>query len=244
MSHTYSRRHALWLSAGLVVACADRKSGPDASAPASPGSAPGSPPPPGSPPGAAANAPYGVPTQRLDPGATDGGATPSCIETHKNIEGPYYRAGAPERTSLLEPGMVGSPIDIQGRVTGLDCSRGLAGVELDIWHATSDGHYDNDGTMRLGQRYLLRGRLRTDAEGRYRVSTILPGRYLNGPQYRPAHVHVKVRASGFNELTTQLYFPGDPYNDIDPFIHRSLVMGMEKSVGKMIGHFDFVLRGA
>jgi len=171
------------------------------------------------------------------------GATPACIETHRNIEGPYYRAGAPERASLAEPGMAGTPIDIEGRVTGLDCGRGLGGVELDVWHATHDGHYDNDGTMRLGrERFLLRGRLRTDAEGRYRVRTIMPGRYLNGPQYRPAHVHVKVRARGFAEVTTQLYFPGDPYNDVDPFIHRSLIMGMEKAREGMLGHFDFVLR--
>jgi protocatechuate 3,4-dioxygenase beta subunit len=172
-----------------------------------------------------------------------GGATPSCIETHTNIEGPYYRAGAPERTSLLERGMTGVPLDIEGKVSGLDCGRGLAGVELDIWHATHEGHYDYDGTMHLGsERYLLRGRLKTDADGRYKISTIVPGRYLNGPQYRPSHVHVKVRAQGFKELTTQLYFPGDPYNDVDPFIHKSLIMGMEKSKDKMLGHFDFVLR--
>ena len=107
---------------------------------------------------------------------------------------------------------------------GQGCERGLAGVELDVWHATHDGHYDNDGTLKVPG-YLLRGRLRTDAEGRYRLRTIIPGRYLNGRQYRPAHVHVKVRASGFAPLTTQLYFPGDPYNDIDPFIHRSLIIG-------------------
>ena len=85
---------------------------------------------------------------------------------------------------------------------------------------------------------------RLHSEGRYRVSTIVPGRYLNGPQFRPAHVHVKVRAPGFAPLTTQLYFPGDPYNDVDPFIHKSLVMGMEKARERMLGHFDFVLRQA
>jgi protocatechuate 3,4-dioxygenase beta subunit len=226
MTINYSRRNALWLSAGLLVACRDRRSAADASAPA-----PYGPPPTG-------------PAMAATPTQTDS-ATPSCIETHANIEGPYYRAGAPERASLVDPGMAGTPLAIEGRVSGLDCGRGLAGVELDVWHATHDGHYDNDGTMHLGrERYLLRGRIRTDTEGRYRVSTIVPGRYLNGPQYRPAHVHVKVRATGFAPLTTQLYFPGDPYNDVDPFIHRSLVMNLEKSRELMLGHFDFVLRSA
>jgi protocatechuate 3,4-dioxygenase beta subunit len=229
MSHTYSRRHALWLSAGLLVACRDRADGAEASAPLAP-------------PGPGAATPPAAPSS---PAAAASGATPACIETHANIEGPYYRAGAPERASLLEPGLAGVPIDIQGRVTGLECGRGLGGVELDVWHATHEGHYDNDGTMHLGrERFLLRGRLRTDADGRYRVSTIVPGRYLNGPQYRPAHVHVKVRARGFTELTTQLYFPDDPYNEVDPFIHRSLVMGVEKAKDRMLGHFDFVLRPA
>lgn len=227
MSITYSRRHALWLSAGLLVACRERRDAADASAPP------------------AHRLPPAAPAQRAADAARPDRATPSCLETHANIEGPYYRAGAPERASLLEAGVAGVPLDIEGRVTGLDCGRGLAGVELDVWHATHDGHYDNDGTMRLGRdRFLLRGRLRTDDEGRYRVSTIVPGRYLNGPQYRPAHVHVKVRARGFAELTTQLYFPDDPYNDVDPFIHRSLVMGMEKARDRLRGHFDFVLRGA
>ena len=233
MSHTYSRRHALWLSAGLVVACRDRKNGPDASAPLAP-QAP-----------TASSGPTAPLASAASPAPTADGATPSCVETHANIEGPYYRAGAPERASLLEAGTAGVPIDIEGRVTGLECGRGLGGVELDVWHATHDGHYDNDGTTRLGrERFVLRGRLRTDAEGRYRVSTIVPGRYLNGPHYRPAHVHVKVRAGGFAPLTTQLYFPDDPYNEIDPFIHRSLVMEVEKAKGRMVGHFDFVLRPA
>ncbi|CAN5921082.1 hypothetical protein BH11MYX4_BH11MYX4_14380 [soil metagenome] len=222
MSITYSRRHALWLSAGLLVACRDAKSGADASDP-----------PPAPQP------------RDLEPLPGGEVPTPTCIETHTNIEGPYYRAGAPERATLVEEGMAGTPIDIEGRVMGQGCGRGLARVELDVWHATHDGHYDNDGTMKVpAARYLLRGRLRTDAEGRYRVRTIIPGRYLNGPQYRPAHVHVKVRASGFAELTTQLYFPGDPYNDVDPFIHRSLIIGMEKARAGTLGHFDFVLRQA
>jgi protocatechuate 3,4-dioxygenase beta subunit len=234
MSITYSRRHALWLSAGLIVACRDARNGADAAPPIA-----------ALPTNAGPPMPYGPgPAREASGGATStDAATPTCIETHDNIEGPYYRPGAPERANLVEDGMPGTPIDLEGRVMGQGCGQGLAGVELDVWHATHDGHYDNDGTMKVAAaRYLLRGRLRTDAEGRYRVRTIIPGRYLNGPQYRPAHVHVKVRAKGFAPLTTQLYFPDDPYNDVDPFIHRSLIIGMEKARAGRLGHFDFVLR--
>jgi protocatechuate 3,4-dioxygenase beta subunit len=89
---------------------------------------------------------------------------------------------------------------------------------------------------------ILRGKLRTEADGRYHVRTVLPGRYLNGAQYRPSHIHVKLRAPGFTELTTQLYFPGDPYNDVDPFIHRSLIMGVEQASSGLKARFDFALR--
>jgi protocatechuate 3,4-dioxygenase beta subunit len=165
-----------------------------------------------------------------------------CAATEANIEGPYYRAGAPERSELAA-GLPGVPLEIEGRVTTIDCKTTLADVELDVWQANHSGHYDNDGSMPPGS-VLLRGRLKTDGEGRYRVKTIVPGRYLNGPQYRPAHVHVKLRARGHASLTTQLYFPDDPFNDVDPFIHRSLVMDVKRNDRVLLARYDFVLKPA
>lgn len=174
--------------------------------------------------------------------ACGGEATkPVCTATHDQIEGPYYRSGAPERWDLTTPGMKGTPLEITGRVIDIDCKTPLRDVELDIWQANDEGHYDNDGTMK-GVGMLLRGRVRTDGDGRYRVKSILPGRYLNGRQYRPAHVHVKLRAKDHAGLTTQLYFPDDPFNKIDPFIHQSLVMDVKKNDGKLLARFDFVLQ--
>src|SRR5687768_11633522 len=40
-----------------------------------------------------------------------------CAETHDNIEGPYYRQRAPERWDLTEPGMPGTPLELEGRIT-------------------------------------------------------------------------------------------------------------------------------
>lgn len=180
-------------------------------------------------------------TSRVRTAEACGGETATvCATTHDNIEGPYYRAGAPERWDLTIPGMKGTPLDIEGRVVDIDCKTPLRDAELDIWQANDEGHYDNDGSMRnVGM--LLRGRVRTDGDGRYRVKSILPGRYLNGRQYRPAHVHVKLRAKDHRGLTTQLYFPDDPFNEIDPFIHSSLVMDVKKTDGALKARFDFVL---
>jgi protocatechuate 3,4-dioxygenase beta subunit len=175
------------------------------------------------------------------PSRSNAGERGACAETEASIEGPYYRSGAPDRTDLTEPGMAGVPLTIEGRVSTIGCKTPLANVELDLWQANHAGHYDNDGSMPAGH-LLLRGKVRTDDDGRYRVKTIVPGRYLNGNQYRPAHIHVKLRAAGYALLTTQLYFPDDPYNEIDPFIHRSLVMNVKRNDRVLAASYDFVLR--
>jgi protocatechuate 3,4-dioxygenase beta subunit len=175
-------------------------------------------------------------TSLLD-GKEDGVApTPMCGEdTMENIEGPYYRAGAPDRTTLVEPDMAGRRLELSGLVMahGSPCQP-LAGATIDIWQADSQGAYDADG-------YTLRGVFTTDANGAYRIPTILPGRYLNGSLYRPRHLHVKVRADGRPTLTTQLYFQGDPYNDFDDFILPSLIMPVERVGAALHTRFDFVI---
>lgn len=164
----------------------------------------------------------------------------TCGLTEANIEGPYYRTGAPIRSSLSGQAD-GVPLELRGRVLSADCSSPLSGAVVDVWHADSKGHYDNDRSGAMsGQGFHFRGVIVADARGEYSVKTIVPGRYLNGRQYRPAHLHVKLSAAGHAPLTTQLYFPGDPFNDVDPFIKQSLVMEVEGKDAKR-GQFDFVL---
>jgi catechol 1,2-dioxygenase len=232
----YTRRRALVISAGALALACKRDEGP---APQT--SATGAPPPP---PATANPAPYGLPPTRVAAGADP--SPDGCRVTHDNIEGPYYRRGAPSRWDITDPGMAGTPLDLTGRVTALDCQTPIHGATIEVWQANAAGHYDNDGSFGdPGKRFMLRGVLACDADGRYHIRTIVPGRYLNGPQYRPAHVHIKLRADGFAPLTTQLYFPDDPYNAVDPFIHPSLVMAVKPSAGKALdARYDFVLASA
>lgn len=207
------------LAAGLVVPAAAWACGPVPSA----GQAPAPPPPNPSPGQAPADA-------RV------------CAITESNIEGPYYRAGAPLRSNLVEPDVAGVPLLLTGRVLSLDCRSALAEAELDIWQADGRGHYDNDGSTRSPEgRFRMRGRVKTDKSGAFVLRTIVPGRYLNGRTYRPAHIHAKVHAAGHRGLTTQLYFPGDPFNDSDPFIRRSLIIDLASARDGKQAHFDFVL---
>jgi protocatechuate 3,4-dioxygenase beta subunit len=157
----------------------------------------------------------------------------TCSVTADNIEGPFYKRGAPHRAVLATDKDAGERLVIGGVVLADNCSP-LANATLDIWHADTRGGYDNDG-------WGMRGRMTTDKHGRWQMSSIVPGRYLNGRRYRPAHVHVKLRAAGHRELTTQLYFEGDPYNDGDDFIVSSLIMRHKKVGDVRRASFDFVL---
>jgi protocatechuate 3,4-dioxygenase beta subunit len=161
--------------------------------------------------------------------------TAQCEETEDNTEGPYYRAGAPMRSDLRAPGVAGSLLALDGRVFSSAACAPLAGATLDFWQADGDANYDNTG-------YTLRGKQLATEGGGWDLRTVIPGHYLNGAQYRPAHIHVKVSAPGHAPLTTQLYFVGDPYNDIDPFYKPSLEMVLADGSDGKVGAFDFVLR--
>jgi len=211
--HDLCRRHLLLASAGLLIGC-HRRSGGGPSMTRTAYTAP-------SPLPATGSLPADAPA-----------ASATCAATAPNIEGPFYKPGAPQRARLGR-NRRGVPLVVEGMVRDADC-RPVPGAWLDIWHADGEGAYDNDG-------FGLRGRLRADGGGRYRLETIIPGHYLNGPTYRPAHIHVKLAAPGFRPLTTQLYFPGDPYNEGDPFILDSLLMDVASRSSRTEAHFDFAL---
>ena len=177
--------------------------------------------------------------------------TPECHETEDNLLGPYWRRSAPVRSDLTERGMAGTRLRVTGQVLGLASAActPIPNALLDVWQADDRGRkpavYSADGSWRL------RGRLYTRADGSYDLRTIIPGHYGDGNDTRPAHIHVRVSAPGHRRLTTQLYFAGDPYNDQDPFIEKSLIMQLTDAPGGASGsdddkaaRFDFVLRPA
>jgi len=154
---------------------------------------------------------------------SDSGAivTPACRITDENILGPYYKEGAPFRDDIRD-GESGDVLIVSGFVLGQDGCTPLVDAIVDIWQANPSGAYDSAG-------FTLRGRLRTDDSGRYSLTTIFPGRYLNGSTYRPAHIHYRVSHPDNVDLTTQLYFSGDPFNPTDPFILDSLIMPVSET---------------
>lgn len=150
--------------------------------------------------------------------------------TLAQTEGPYFKAGSPERVSLIEPGMAGTPLVITGRVLTVEGTP-VAGAKLDFWQADDRGQYDNAG-------YRLRGHLFADEDGWYRVETILPGLYPG----RTRHIHVKAQAPGGRVLTSQLYLPDEAGNARDGIYSPALLMTVqERTAERVAAAFDFVL---
>src|SRR4029077_7888112 len=120
-------------------------------------------------------------------------------QTPQEIEGPFFRLGAPRRSSLLAPGDKPAVI-LSGPVPNENATP-IPGAVLNFWSSDLYGNYDMVG-------YGYTGYFVTDEAGRYEVTTIIPGYY----QPRNArHIHVKLQAVS-RPVTTQLYLEGEPGN--------------------------------
>jgi catechol 1,2-dioxygenase len=242
-----SRRQIMQMFAAsaAMVGCSDDSSSPDPGAGGGGAGAGGG---PGTGGAGGAAGPGGAGGQAQIGGAGGGGPNPleicqrrgpteGCFITEDNLLGPFYKPGAPFEADLADD-LPGELVQIDGTVYGCDCETPLAGAIVDIWQADDTGGYDNAG-------FTLRGRIETDKDGRYSLLTIKPGWYLNGDQFRPAHIHYKVSHEKGLALTTQLYFEGDPYIPIDPFVKDSLIIplanGQVKGRSALLGTFDIVL---
>src|SRR3954447_3764565 len=158
--------------------------------------------------------------------------TASCsgMITPALTEGPYYKAGSPERASLLESGTTGTKLTITGYVYDKNCTP-VAHAWLDFWQADANGAYDNSG-------YKLRGHQYTDAAGRYQLVTVVPGEYPG----RTVHIHVKVQAPGGPVLTSQLFMPNVARNQSDSIYNQALLVSNVQDVaGGKSANFNFAL---
>lgn len=164
-----------------------------------------------------------------------------CEASPEDIEGPFYRPGIPVGGDLDVHADSGVALRIEGTVMGEDCLP-LANAIVEIWHASpvapGGEPGDDDATYDSSNAYRYYGQVATDARGRYAFNTLRPGWYLNGPQYRPAHVHVKVWVGGAERLTSQLYFEGDPFNAGDNWFNPVMALDPDEAG---LANIDFVV---
>jgi protocatechuate 3,4-dioxygenase beta subunit len=120
---------------------------------------------------------------------------------------------------------VGERITVSGRV--LDTAgKPLRNTLVEVWQANAAGRYRHRWDRwqaPLDPNFTGAGRALTDAEGRYRFTTIKPGAYPWGNHHnawRPAHIHFSLMGEAFAQrLVTQMYFPGDPLHRFDPIFN-------------------------
>jgi protocatechuate 3,4-dioxygenase beta subunit len=120
---------------------------------------------------------------------------------------------------------IGERIVIAGTITDED-GRPVPNTMIEVWQANATGRYDHPGDRHdapLDPNFHGVGRVFTDEQGRYSLLTIRPGAYpwpnhYNG--WRPTHVHFSYFGPSFaTRLITQMYFPGDPLQAIDPIFN-------------------------
>ncbi len=159
--------------------------------------------------------------------------TAACADadnfTPPQTAGPFFKPRSPERKSLVDAGLKGTRLVLDGQVFSTKC-KPVQRALIDFWQADSAGVYDNSG-------YRLRGHQFSDPSGRYRLETIVPGVYPG----RTRHIHVRVQAPNRPVLTTQLYFPGEPENQRDGIFNPLLVMALREAPDGKAAKFDFIL---
>ena len=154
-----------------------------------------------------------------------GGAT----ETASALLGPFWRMNSPPTEnggSIVRSETPGPALFAACRVTDPE-GRPLPAVEVDVWHASPVGFYENQDESQADMN--LRGKFTTDADGRFSFRSVKPAGYpvpTDGPvgdllraqgrhPYRPAHLHVLAYKPGYKTLITQVFVDDDQHLETD-----------------------------
>jgi protocatechuate 3,4-dioxygenase, beta subunit len=151
-------------------------------------------------------------------------------ETLTERTGPVFGHGLlRERDNDLTAQHAGDPIGerivVHGRVLDED-GRPIRGALVEVWQANASGRYQHKVDTHdapLDPNFTGAGRTLTDEHGHYWFKTVKPGAYPWGNHYnawRPAHIHFSLFGAGIlSRLVTQMYFPGDPLQPLDPIFN-------------------------
>ncbi|ACP22051.1 catechol 1,2-dioxygenase protein (plasmid) [Sinorhizobium fredii NGR234] len=150
-------------------------------------------------------------------------------ETSQSLLGPFWRLNSPRVEnggSIIRSETPGTPLFVHGKVVDRD-GKPIAGAEVDVWHASPVGLYENQDPDQAEMN--LRGKFRTDEQGRFWFRTVkmvgypipvdgVVGRLLKAQgrhPYRPAHLHALIFKHGYKTLISQVFDPSDPNIDSD-----------------------------
>lgn len=146
-----------------------------------------------------------------------------------NQLGPFWRSGSPKTASgesIVRSPTPGEPVLVRAEVVDVE-GRPIEGAEIDVWHASTEGFYENQDPGQADMN--LRGRFTTDATGRFELRTVKPSGYpvpVSGPvgdllriqgrhNLRPAHIHFLIAKPGFKTQFAQVYSSDDENLETD-----------------------------
>lgn len=170
--------------------------------------------------------------------ASPSGAATLCMTpTKEQTEGPFYpkdwnehETGA-DMTKLANRKALanGQLTIVKGQIIDFLSCEPIANAQVDVCQANAFEQYlhESDASPEeiKDKNFQYRCRITTDHEGRFSFKTIKPSPYPAGGNWvRPPHIHYKVITETHHELTTQMYFKGDPLNE-----HDRILQNMNKS---------------
>ncbi|KAI5458678.1 Intradiol ring-cleavage dioxygenase [Mariannaea sp. PMI_226] len=159
---------------------------------------------------------------------TDDGRAP----TSSAILGPFWSPETPFRdlgsSVVQDMPKDGQFTHFHGVIKDVDTGKGIPNAVFDMWQASTNGKYDTFDPENQS-RHNLRGKFRTDENGKFWFYCLKPTEYAidtSGPSaelltmmgrhpYRPAHIHMMVTHPEYVGVTAQLYPSDDPYLETD-----------------------------
>jgi hydroxyquinol 1,2-dioxygenase len=160
-------------------------------------------------------------------------------ETDASQLGPFWRMDSPltrSGGSIVRSPTPGPALFVDANYRDVN-GRPIEGVEVDVWHASPEGFYENQDPTQSDMN--LRGKFITDAHGHFSFRSVKPAGYpipIDGPvgdllraqgrhNMRPAHLHFLAYCKGFKTLISQIYPPDDPFieNDVQFGVTRHLL---------------------
>jgi protocatechuate 3,4-dioxygenase alpha subunit len=167
----------------------------------------------------------------------------TLVPTASQTVGPFVHIGMARfyRDCLAPPGTEGDRVTVEGRVLDGD-GQPVTDAVIEVWQADPHGHYADPSFHGFG-------RLATDGQGVFRLTTVKPGR-VPGPDgvLQAPHLLIAVFARGLlKHLLTRMYFPDEPGNATDPVLalvpvdRRPTLVARRREAGVLA--WDIVLQG-
>lgn len=177
----------------------------------------------------------------------------SLLPTAAQTVGPFVSIGFEKSavTDVAPAGVAGERVNISGRIFDGD-GQPVTDAVIETWQANSFGKYahpDDTQEKLLEENFKGFGRVLTDTQGGFRLTTIKPGRSA-GPDGREQAPHITViifMRGLLKHLMTRIYFPADVANIADPVLslvppeRRATLIASKSPDGGL--HWDVHLQG-